>query len=76
MLQHVDIVYTSKWLNGVMITIDSNSVAQPALAAIKNFSFVLDTFKVKYYRLLVPPKPDPSFFQAKASGEQEILGNY
>jgi subtilisin family serine protease len=51
MVNHVKVLYASKWLNGVVVAIDSAMVAQAALNEIGNFSFVQATKKVKRYRL-------------------------
>lgn len=50
----VDVVYASKWLNGVVIVTDS-SKKQNALAAVLSFDFVQDTNKVKRYNLTLSP---------------------
>ena len=44
---NVNVLYASKWLNGVVISTNDLS----ALATIKTFSFVVDTSKVNRYKL-------------------------
>ncbi len=55
----VKVLYVSKWLNGVVISIDSASVAQSALNAISSFSFVGNNTKVKKYKFDLPLPVDP-----------------
>jgi serine protease AprX len=49
-IKNVNVIYASRWLNGLVISIDSAPVAQAALAKIKSLSFVADTDRVKRYR--------------------------
>lgn len=52
---NVSVVYASKWLNGVVISVPNKSLALTALSNISNFDFVEDTGRVKRYR----STPDP-----------------
>ncbi len=51
---NVTIVYRSKWLNGVVVSI-LNSFTTTALSAINSFSFVQSTNPVNKYKLTFPP---------------------
>ncbi len=50
----VKVLYVSKWLNGVVVAIDSAAVAPAALTAISNFTFVQNTAKVNRYKVNIP----------------------
>lgn len=50
-VNHVHVLYASKWLNGLVVAIDSAVVAPTALAAISSFTFVQNTSKVNKYKL-------------------------
>ena len=47
----VTVLYASKWLNGVVVSVPSRSQAVIALTTIETFSFVVDTSKVKRYNI-------------------------
>lgn len=49
-VENVRVVYASKWLNGVVIQLDSLPLATPALAIIKSFSFVEGNSQVRKYQ--------------------------
>lgn len=49
--------YSSKWLNGVLVTVDS-AVAKQKINKIKSLPFVLDTTRVKKMRPVIEPFPD------------------
>lgn len=51
---NVTVMYASKWLNGVVVAIPNKTLAVNALSSINSFSFVLDTSRVKKFRLNVP----------------------
>jgi serine protease AprX len=67
----VTVLYVSKWLNGVVISV-VDSVALAALSTIHGFSFVVDTGRVKRYHLNIPlPEkviPENDQISAKGSG--------
>jgi hypothetical protein len=73
---HVTVAYASKWLNGVVVSIDSSAVALPALASIKSFSFVVDTFKVKKVKLNKLPEPPAVDYAAKGQNSSNTLSQY
>lgn len=69
----VTVLYASKWLNGVVITIPERSLAVNALNTIRALPFVTDTFKVKKYKLNIPePAPldadSPGFARQAQTG--------
>lgn len=72
-INHVELLYASKWLNGVVVAIDSSAVALPALASIKSFSFVVDTFKVKKIKLDKLPQPEAVSFASKENNSSNTL---
>ncbi len=56
---NVSILYVSKWLNGAVISISSNSAT--ALAAISSLTFVTSTSLVNKYKLDIPKIEEPAF---------------
>jgi serine protease AprX len=76
----VTVLYASKWLNGIVISVPSRSQAVTALASIQSFSFVVDTSKVKRYHLdlkepeVINPKTDIS--QQRSSSNTSSAYNY
>ncbi|MEI6020688.1 MAG: S8 family serine peptidase [Bacteroidota bacterium] len=74
-VNHVDLLYASKWLNGAVVAIDSSAVALAALSAIKSFSFVLDTLKVKKIKLNKLPEVNAIDNAAKGSGSSDALSS-
>src|SRR6476661_2803130 len=52
---NVRVLYSSRWLNGVVISFDSAKYAGPALAQINTFTFVTKTDKVKRTMLVTAP---------------------
>ncbi len=72
-VNHVDVMYASKWLNGVVVSIDSSAVALAALSAIKSFSFVLDTVKVKKIKLNKLPEINTIDAAAKENASSGTL---
>jgi len=56
---NVTVVYASKWLNGVVVSVPNRTLALTALSTIHNFPFVTDTLRVKRMKL---NKPLPSEF--------------
>ncbi|MBL7933365.1 MAG: S8 family serine peptidase [Bacteroidia bacterium] len=67
----VSVLYASKWLNGVIITIDTSVLKLPQVfSQIKAFSFVSDTNTVRRYRLdYLPVEADPSLPGQRPAGE-------
>ncbi|PBQ34314.1 hypothetical protein CNR22_21905 [Sphingobacteriaceae bacterium] len=69
----VTVLFSSKWLNGVVISVPSRSQAVTALATISTFSFVLDTSKVKKYHISinepVNTNPETNFAQGREAKE-------
>lgn len=59
---NVTVLYASKWLNGVVVSIPDKTLAINALSTINGFGFVADTSRVKKYRVDVkdPVNPNPS----------------
>lgn len=57
----VTLLYASKWLNGLVISMPNSTLAATALATIKSFTFVLDTSHVRRYKLNLkePENPNP-----------------
>jgi len=70
---NVTVMYASKWLNGVVVSIPDRTLAVTALSTIKTFSFVLDTTRVKKYHLSynepvnVNPQSDVTFGRASTT---------
>lgn len=56
---NVSILYVSKWLNGAVVSISSNSAT--ALASINSFTFVSSTALVNKYKLDIPKVEEPPF---------------
>jgi subtilisin family serine protease len=50
-VNNVKVIYASKWLNGVVIQLDSIDLAAAALITISNFSFVKSNSQVQKYRI-------------------------
>lgn len=50
-VQNVKVVYASKWLNGVVIELDSIELAAAALAEISTFDFVVSNVQVRKMRV-------------------------
>ena len=75
-VNHVAVMYASKWLNGVVVAIDSSAVALQALASIKTFSFVIDTFKVKKVKLNNLPDSKPNNVLSKENNSTNTLSSY
>jgi serine protease AprX len=59
-VKHVTILYVSKWLNGVVIAIDSASVVPQVLNSISTFSFVQSNSKLYKYKLNPLPEIKPT----------------
>lgn len=59
-VQNVRVIYASRWLNGVVIQLDSLPLASSALAIIKSFSFVEGDKQVQRYQLS-EGKPDKNY---------------
>lgn len=72
-VQNVTVLYASKWLNGVVISIPNLSLVPVALNTIKTFSFVLDTLRVKKYRIdggeFTKVDPNNNFTTERSSSE-------
>jgi serine protease AprX len=75
---NVTVLYASKWLNGVVVSIPNKTLAINALAAINSFSFVVDTTRVKRYHLNIPPveEVDPKVEPAGARAEGALTGQF
>ena len=64
---NVKVLYASKWLNGVVVSVPDRTLAVAALSTIKTFSFVVDTSRVKKYHVNINepvninPQADLSF---------------
>ena len=56
---NVSILYVSKWLNGAVISISSNSAT--AMASINSLTFVTSTSLVNKYKLDIPKFEEPPF---------------
>lgn len=56
---NVSILYVSKWLNGAVVSISSNSAT--ALASINSLTFVTSTSLVNKYKLDIPKVEEPPF---------------
>ena len=79
-VQDVTVLFASKWLNGVVISVPTRSQAVVALNTIYTFTFVLDTSKVKKYHLNISdpvrPTPNADISLARPSGETTVGYNY
>lgn len=75
-INHVEVLYASKWLNALVISVDSSAVAMQALAAIKSFSFVLDTSKAKKMKLNKVPTINPIELAARELNPTVMLAKY
>lgn len=53
-ITNVNVLYASKWLNGVVVSIP-NTATQTALATISALPFVINTDKVRRYHISIPP---------------------
>ncbi len=75
---NVTVLFCSKWLNGVVISVPTRSQAVTALATIKTFSFVLDTTKVKKYNpnIKEPVNTNPQTEVPFARTSSETSGGY
>lgn len=76
----VTVIYASKWLNGVVVSIPNKTLAMTALSTIKTFSFVADSFRVKRVKLtnLVPDKvlPQDNNFSNRTNNDPSGSFNY
>jgi len=81
---NVTVLYASKWLNGLVVSIPNKTLAINALAAVNSFSFVVDTMRVKKYRLNIKepvnsnPQEDIQSFRmaANTGGAYKYGGSY
>ncbi|WP_317897213.1 S8 family serine peptidase [Aurantibacillus circumpalustris] len=77
---NVTVLYASKWLNGVVVSVPSRSQAVTALTTIRTFSFVLDTNKVKRYHINnndpVEINPKSEFPVARSSSNTSSAYSY
>ena len=68
----VKVLYASKWMNGVVISVDSIDKVPAVFATIKSFTFVSDTNKVQRYVLnTLEPGAEPLI---EAQREAEVKG--
>ena len=50
----VTVLFVSKWMNGIAVSVSSGTAGISALATIRSFPFVSDTARVKRYHLNIP----------------------
>ena len=74
-VNHVAVIYASKWLNGAVVAIDSSAVALSALGTIKTFTFVLDSLKVKKIKLNKLPEINSNNAAAKSTASSSTLSS-
>lgn len=74
----VTVVYASKWLNGVVVSVPNKTLAITALSTIHNFSFVSDTSRVKRMKLDIsmPQEYVPVPGSSKPSTSSNTSGTY
>lgn len=73
----VTVLYTSKWLNGVVITInEATTTYAAAFSQIKTLSFVGDTGRVKRYHLDYLPLNNPDLPAYRSLGSADTLNAY
>jgi hypothetical protein len=75
-INHVQVLYASKWLNSLVISVDSSAVAMQALSAIKSLSFVLDTTKAKKMKLNKFPSINQFDLASRELNESNISAKY
>lgn len=65
----VNVLYRSKWLNGIVIAITNTASVSSALAAINSFTFVQSTGQVNRYKITYP-LAGPAVPGTNASGDR------
>lgn len=68
---NVKVLYASRWMNGVVIRLDSADLAPAALSAISGFSFVTGNRQVQKYKVSTGYKaePAPVFLQRNSQSQ-------
>lgn len=72
-IQNVTVLYVSKWLNGIVISVPSST--STVLATINSFSFVAGSGQVNFYKLNVPNTNATSNFDQQFNSKASFLSS-